>query len=153
MSEENFLIILGALVMLVGARWLGLAVLFYVGQRRDLYFGHGNEWKRLAQGGSAVIVFGISILTAGLGVYTSFELMLITSGITFFVPFPLVIIIPPIVKHLPPGWLRRLEANRTPEELQRIREHGRAMLESHPTVFKNIISSDDGWESWLMTIT
>ena len=44
-----FLITIGAVVALPGVRWLGLVLLFYTGQRRDLYFRRDVNWKRLAQ--------------------------------------------------------------------------------------------------------
>jgi tetratricopeptide (TPR) repeat protein len=46
-----------------------------------------------------------------------------------------------------------VEAIRTPDELESIRDKGRAFSRSHKRVFRGIISNQAGWDTWLLTFT
>jgi tetratricopeptide (TPR) repeat protein len=144
------IITFGAVVALPGLRWLFLLLLFYQGQRRDLYFRRDQNWKRLAQLGSASLLYGLSIVTFGMRFYM--VLMDFVSCCTFFLMLGLVAYAPALLKRYPPPWLRRLEDARSDYELAIVIEYGRAMLGTYPETFRQIIRAEDGWETWLLTI-
>lgn len=141
------LLLMGAGIFAIGLYTLIPVFLFYVGQRRDLYFHPETTWMSLTWWGGAQILAGSGLIAVALRFEGTLMVFLMTTG--FIVVW--WIISPPLLKRFPPGWIREFEKNRSPLEVDAVRQNGSALLHSYPRIFRQVLHYD--WEVWLMTVT
>jgi hypothetical protein len=146
-----FGLVVGGGLLLIGTRMLGAVILFYLGQRRDLYFHPEGTWQGMARlGGTLVIMGGGMMLAAWLSDRVTIPVLLPLGAMVSIVWW---IVIPWLTTLFPPQWLARLEKGRPPDDLEAILNNGATRLQTHPRLFRQIIRDPAGWESWLMTVT
>lgn len=143
-------IAIGAGIAAPGVIWLAQITQFYLGHRRELYFSQTHRWTTLGRYGFGALFYGLTVITFGLRSYMA--PMEFVSVFAFVCGIILVTIAPHLLRRFPPRWLADLERYRSPEERDLICEYGRAMLAAYPHIFRQVIRSLDGWESWLLTI-
>jgi hypothetical protein len=139
-------------VALPGFYRIAVTVLFYLGQRRDIYFNEDDPLFWYAQGCSALFFDLAMVYLTGAAINQGVTPLSCLSTALFTVIYASVVVALPLTSRFPPRWVRDLEASRTPEELANIRDLGRFHLEKYPRMFKAVINTHHGWESWLLTI-
>lgn len=144
-----FLLTIASIIFVLGLRLAVTVLLFYRGQRRELYFQAEQAWigtGRLA--GTLIFAGGLLLMLVILRREMSVGLMIVTG----FMLISLWWAFSPLVfEWLPPGWVREIETGRTPQEIDTIIQNGAAMLIHYPHIFRQIIRDEVGWEAWLLT--
>lgn len=135
------------IMLVVGGGWLlRIIILFYMGQRRDLYFREGRVWVGMGRVGGAMVTAGVgTLMMAALNLLSIASLTLIFTVLWW-------LLAPLAMQALPPSWLRVFEQEHTPRDLNAIRQHGVGMLVAEPARFRMVIRNLDGWEAWLMSV-
>lgn len=144
-------LLIGAILFAIGVRLLRTVLLFYLGQRRDLYFHEARAWMGHARLGGALCIMG-----GGLFGVAGYGQELAASGIIFgslAIAVVWWLTLPAIIRLLPPLWLKDFEVNHSREDIEAVIQNGQAMLFLYPKAFPQIIRDQVGWETWLLTVT
>ncbi len=144
-----FLILMGAGVMALGLYTLMPVILFYAGQRRDLYFHPETTWRSMAKWGGVQLIGGLSLLAIGVATQ-GFFFIFITAMSLFAVGW---FGGDWLLQRFPPRWVREFEESRPPQELEAVRQNGIALMRSYPQAMRLILRSPDGWDTWMLTVT
>lgn len=138
---------IGIVAAALGGNEILMAVQFYFGRRRELYFKTGREWDIRARDGVGLLLVGIGLFFGFL--FNNMGFML--SIPCFFVPLWFSVA-SWLMNLRPPNWVYHFEKGRAGNELEYIKQRGAELLMRYPKTFPRMINNPDGWETWVMTI-